>query len=244
MKENIIMLHGYRGGPAGLMEISGILEKAGYRTFLPSVPPFGTSSPLKSYDRDSYADFVANFIKQNNLKKPIIIGHSMGSMVAAATAEKYPDLINEKLIFLSPISAKPPRPIAVLNPLITVLPHGFVDVTTTAYNMIPNGLETAKKTMRLTREVSKKYTTREDVKLAGEFSINNAIPTFNFKKNALFIAGVHDHLVSKKHTKSLVEKLGKKMPAKAVFIPGTGHLLNYEKPKEVASEIIKFLEKS
>lgn len=242
MKPDIILLHGYRGGPSGLKEISIDLEKAGYKTHLPSVPPFGDSSPLKSYDRDNYADFVADFIKKNNLQKPIIIGHSMGSMVAAATAEKYPDLINDKLIFLSPISNTPPRPIAALNPLITVLPHGFVDVTTTAYNMIPNGLETAKKTMRLTREVSKKYTTIDDVKLAGEFSIKNAVPSFNFKKNVLFIAGKHDHLISPKHTKALAEKLGKKMKSKAIFIPGTGHLLNYEKPHETASEIIKFLE--
>ena len=242
MKKDIILLHGYRGGPAGLREISNILEKAGYRTHLPSVPPFGDSSPLKTYDRDSYADFVAHFIKDNDLRKPIIIGHSMGSMVAAATAEKYPELIDDRLIFLSPISNKPPRPIAILNPLVTVLPHGFVDITTTAYNIIPNGLETAKKTLRLTREVSKKYTTKEDVKLAGDFSIKNAIPTFRFKKNVLFIAGAHDHLISKKHTRALVKNLSKTMPARAVFIPGTGHLLNYERPVETANEIIKFLE--
>lgn len=242
MKEDIILLHGYRGGPSGLQEIGSVLEASGYKTYLPSVPPFGDSSPLKTYDSDSYADFVANFIEQNNLKKPVIIGHSMGSMVAAATAEKYPELINDKLVFLSPISNKPPRPIAVLNPLVTVLPHGFVDVTTTAYNMIPNGLETTKKTMRLTREASRKYTTKEDVKLAGDFSIKNAISTFKFKKNVIFIAGMHDHLISKKHTKLLVEELSKDMPAKAVFIPGTGHLLNYERPKETAAEIIKFLE--
>lgn len=238
MKKDIILLHGYRGGPAGLREISAELEKAGYKTYLPSVPPFGDSSPLKSYDRDTYADFVADFIKKNKLQKPIIIGHSMGSMVAAATAEKYPNLIADKIIFLSPISNTPPRPIATLNPLITILPRGLVDVTTTAYIMIPNGLETAKKTIRLTREVSKKYTTKDDVKLAGEFSIKNAIPSFNFKKDALFIAGKHDHLISPKHTKALAEKL----KAKAVFIPGTGHILNYEKPKEVAAEILKFLE--
>ena len=108
--------------------------------------------------------------------------------------------------------------------------------------MVPNGLETTKKTMRLTREASKQYTSKADVKLAGEFSSNHAISDFNFKKNTLFLAGVRDHLISRKNTQALADKFGEKMPTKTVFIPGTGHLLNYERPEETAAEIIKFLE--
>ena len=244
MKQNLVLIHGYRGSPAGLGEISDALEKAGYKVYSPSIPPFGDSAALSSYNRDSYAEFIADYIKKNKILKPVLIGHSMGSLVASATAEKYPGLLNEKLIFLAPISTKPPRPIAVLNPLVTALPRGVVDVTTTAFNMVPNGLETTKKTMRLTREASKKYTSKNDVKLAGEFSIGNSIPSFDFKKTTLFLAGEHDHLISRKHTEALAAKLGKKMETTTVFIPGTGHLLNYEKPKETAAEIIKFLEKA
>ena len=242
MKENIILIHGYRGSPAGLNEISEVLKKSGYNVYLPDIPPFGNSSPLSVYTKDSYADFIADYISQNKISKPILIGHSMGSLIAAATAEKYPDLLNEKLVFLAPISTKPPRPIAILNPLATALPRGVVDVTTTAFNMVPNGLEITKKTMRLTREASKNYTSKKDVKLAGEFSIANAIPSFNFKKNVLFLAGARDHLISRKRTQALSDILSQKMKTKTVFIPGTGHLLNYERPIEAANEIIKFLE--
>lgn len=238
MKEDIILIHGYRGSPAGLAEIGKILEKAGHRVFIPSIPPFADSKPLKEYTKDSYADFVSSYIDENQLKNPILIGHSMGSLIAAATAEKYPEKLNQKLIFLAPISTKPPRPIAILNPLATAFPRGVVDVTTTAFNMVPNGLETTKKTMRLTREASKQFTSKKDVKLAGVFSINHAISSFSFDKNALFLAGAKDHLISRKRTEALANELGQK----TAFIPGTGHLLNYEKPEETAREIIKFLE--
>lgn len=244
MKGNIVLIHGYRGNPAGLGEIGGFLERAGYKVYLPDVPPFGNSEPLLAYTKDTYAEYIADFIKKHKILKPTLVGHSMGSLVAAATAEKYPGLLGEKLIFLAPISTKPPRPIAILNPLVTALPRGVVDVTTTAFNMVPNGLEATKKTIRLTREASKQYTSKNDVKLAGDFSVKNAIPSFDFKKNTLFLAGKHDHLISRKRTENLAKELSKKMRTKAVFIPGTGHLLNYEKPEKTAAEIIKFLEET
>ena len=242
MSKNLVLIHGYRGSPAGLAEIGEVLKKVGFNVFSPDIPPFGNSKPLKSYTRNSYADYIANYIEENKILKPILIGHSMGSLVAAATAEKYPGLLGDKIIFLAPISTKPPRPIAILNPLVTTLPRGFVDVTTTAFNMVPNGLETTKKTMRLTRESSKNFTSKNDVKLAGIFSIENALPEFKFNKNTLFLAGEKDHLISRKYTQNLADKLSKKMPTKTTFIPGTGHLLNYEKPEETAEEIIKFIE--
>ena len=238
MKEDVILIHGYRGSPAGLAEIGKVLESAGHRVFIPSIPPFANSKPLEDYTKDSYADFISAYINKNQIKNPVLIGHSMGSLIAAATAEKYPEKLSEKLVFLAPISTKPPRPIAILNPLATAFPRSVVDVTTTAFNMVPNGLKTAKKTMRLTREASKQFVSKKDVNLAGIFSINHSISSFNFNKNALFLAGAKDHLISRKRTEALAKELGQK----TAFIPGTGHLLNYEKPKETAKEIIKFLE--
>ena len=241
MSKNLVLIHGYRGSPAGLAEIGERLKEAGYNVFLPDIPPFGNSKPLEYYNRDSYADYVADYIKENHLSKPILIGHSMGSLVAAATAEKYPELLDDKIIFLAPISTKPPRPIAILNPLVVALPRGFVDVTTTAFNMIPNGLETTKKTMRLTRESSKNFTSKGDVKLAGVFSTKNSLPDFKFQKNTLLLSGTHDHLIAKKYTNTLATKLSETMPVKTTYLKGTGHLLNYEKPKETATEILNFL---
>ncbi len=240
--KDIILVHGYRGSPAGLAEIGEHLKAAGFNVHIPDIPPFGNSMPMESYTANSYADFLANFIRENRLEAPILIGHSMGSLIVSATAEKYPELLAEKLVLMAPISTKPPRPIAILSPLVTALPRGIVDVTTTAFTMVPNGLKTTKKTMKLTRTSSKNFTSKNDVKLAGDFSTTHAISDFNFQKNVLFLAGAHDHLISRKNTTTLSAEFSERMPVKTVFIPGTGHLLNYEKPAETAKEIIKFIE--
>lgn len=63
MKEDVILIHGYRGSPAGLAEIGKVLESAGHRVFIPSIPPFANSKPLEDYTKDSYADFISAYIK-------------------------------------------------------------------------------------------------------------------------------------------------------------------------------------
>ena len=37
------------------------------------------------------------------------------------------------------------------------------------------------------------------------------------------------------------EELGNKLPAKTVFLDGTGHLLNYEQPSAVAEVVKQFI---
>lgn len=242
MKPEILLIHGFRGNPSGLAEIGAHLTYQGYKVSNPSIPPFGESKALERYDKAEYADFIANYIKENGLKKPILVGHSMGSLVASATAEKYPELINDKLILLAPIAAKPARPIAILNPLAVHVPRRLIDDGTTLYLMIRQDRATTKKTFKLTHAASKLYTSKRDVVEAGRFSCKYEIGDFNFTKNLLLLGGAKDHLVNRKKVQKLAEKFSAKMPVKTVFIQKTGHLLNYEKPIETATEIIKFIE--
>lgn len=54
---------------------------------------------------------IANYIKTNNINKPIIIGHSMGGGLALALASDYPELI-EKIIVVDALPCLP----ALMNP--------------------------------------------------------------------------------------------------------------------------------
>jgi pimeloyl-ACP methyl ester carboxylesterase len=59
----------------------------------------------------NWENSIANYIKENNIEKPIVIGHSMGGGLALALASDYPELI-EKIIVIDAL----PCLAALMNP--------------------------------------------------------------------------------------------------------------------------------
>lgn len=97
------MIHGFRGTHHGLLLIAKKLR--GYNIIIPDLPGFGNGPKLKSYDLDSYVEWLHGFITKQKLPKtPILLGHSFGSIVSAAYAKKYPKTINQ-LVLVNPIGA-------------------------------------------------------------------------------------------------------------------------------------------
>lgn len=234
----IILVHGLRGSPLGLKDIKRDLEKAGYKVYAPAIPPFAGAKPLVECSAATYADFLANFIRTKKIQKPILIGHSMGSIIVAATAERYPELIDHRLILLSPISTKPAKFFAALTPFSALLPSRLVDYLTTRYLFVPKDHQLFRKALAITHDCSSDHPPKKlDVMRSAKFSAHNSILDFNFTKQTLLLAGESDHLIKKTAT----EQLAKTLSATTVFIPESGHLHNYEKPHETATEIIRFL---
>lgn len=238
-KPDILFLHGYRGAPIGVKSITKELQDHGFTVHTPAVPPFAGADLLAEYTPESYADFVKSYIEEHSLVDPVLIGHSMGSIVAATAAERYPELINQKLILLSPISKRTPRAISSLSVLAAYLPRKVVDYTTTRFLYIPKDRSLLRETLEITDQCTRATKiSRRDMARAGRFSADNGIVDFDFKNDVLLLAGEKDRLVKKKDTK----KLAKKLNAQLTFLEETGHIHNYEKPHETALEIIKFLE--
>src|SRR5437868_8239605 len=102
-KQTIIMIHGFRGTHHGLLLIANFLK--GNRLIIPDLPGFGKGAKLKTYDLDNYVLWLHRYMKALQLKElPILLGHSFGSIICAAYAEKYPDTI-KKLVLVNPIGA-------------------------------------------------------------------------------------------------------------------------------------------
>lgn len=237
MKPTLLFIHGFRGNGLGLQELAKKFSKKDYNVFIIEIPPAGGNS-LQEYTARLYARFVANYIKENKLEKPILIGHSMGSIVAAAVAERYPELIAKKIIFLSPISVKPNRIFSALSPFSAVLPNKLVSYSTTKYLYVPKqDKELFKKALAITYECGKDYTKRSDIYRSAKFSADYSIDDFTFSKDALFLSGEKDHLIPREKT----EKVAKRFKGKTIFVKGTGHLLNIENPTATAKEIKKFI---
>ena len=91
-KPTLLFVHGFRGNHFGLTEIIQKFEALGYSTYCPDIPPaFNTKEEtlpkLTSFTAESYATWLADYILDNKLDHPVLIGHSLGSIIAAATAE-------------------------------------------------------------------------------------------------------------------------------------------------------------
>lgn len=241
-KPPLLFVHGFRGNHLGMKETIAYLKAKGYECYAPDIPPaFNTKREkipkLSEHTADGYAKWMADYILEKKMDRPILIGHSMGSIICAATAEKYPELINEKIFFLSPICVTPPKFICNLAPLTSILPTRLLSYITTKYLLIPKDKETLKEVLAVTYKCAEKFTSKRDSGRAAKFSISYAISDFNFNKTAFFIAGESDKLNSREQ----VREVAKKFNSKPVFLKKSGHLINYECPVKLAEEIEKNL---
>ena len=240
MKQNLIFIHGFRGNSTGLMELKQFFDSPEeYQTFFPDLPPAGGKS-LERYDANHYADFLMRYIKIHHIENPILIGHSMGSIIAAATAEKYPELLNKKIIFVSPISVKPYRFVSMFSPFTALLPNRIVTYISTKYLFVAKDKNLFRHTLEASYLCGADYTSKKEVYQSAKFSSHNAISDFKFKKEVCFISGEKDRLIPKAAT----EKLALKLHGETSYIKNCGHLVNYENAEAVAKIIKNFLKKN
>lgn len=242
MKRPLLFVHGFRGNHLGLKDAMDYLKAKGYTCYAPDIPPaFNTQNEklpkLKKHTADAYAKWLADYIKEKKIDHPILIGHSMGSIICAATAEKYPGLLADKIFFLSPICVTPPKFICNLAPLTAILPNKLLGYITTKYLIVPKDKQTLKDVLKITYKCAEKFTSKGDTAKAAKFSISFAISDFNFKKDVCFIAGEKDKLNSQEQIKAVAKKHGKT----PIFLKNSGHLINYECPIILAETIEKNL---
>lgn len=237
---SIVLLHGFRGSPLGLETIAQDLQQAGYEVHTPAVPPFAGARDLTAYSPEEYAEYFAQYIIEHKLECPVIIGHSMGSIIASAIASLRPELVNHKLILLSPISRKTSKVINAISPLAHIVPTNLADYVTTKYLFVPrHNKPLLRESLEITHVCSHDCPpTKKMMKKVTQFTTNYAVPDFPLQdKQVLIIAGEKDKLVKKSDTKKLAQDL----KAELVFLPESGHLHNYEHPHETANAIIDFL---
>lgn len=84
---NVVFLHGF-GEDASIWESFIKLLPQEYAYFSPD---YASLTNCKSIE--SYTDWLIDFLQKNNIKKCVLIGHSMGGYIALTFAEKFPEMI-------------------------------------------------------------------------------------------------------------------------------------------------------
>ena len=107
-RKTIILLHGWGGSLKSLTPLQNeLIKSSDYRVFNLEWPGFGESPIIhKAAKIKDYETYLLEFISEQNIIKPILIGHSFGGKVAMSLAINNPTLL-DKLILINSSGLKP-----------------------------------------------------------------------------------------------------------------------------------------
>lgn len=96
-KQVLIFIPGFASSGAVWDETKAVFEKD-FTCYTLTMAGFAgvKSQPNPSFE--NWKNEIANYIKNNKIEKPILIGHSMGGGLALAIAADYPDLIGKIVV--------------------------------------------------------------------------------------------------------------------------------------------------
>lgn len=255
--KTIIFIHGYRGNHRGLEAIAGALED--FEVFIPDLPGFGASAPLGGeHSIAHYSQWLDKFIQGLNLSaKPILLGHSFGTIVCSHFAATNPRSIG-KLVLVNPVSAPALEgPKAGLTKiamlffwLASKLPVTTADWLLKSWPMV-RGMsivmtKSKDKTLRawVHRQHDDNFNDFAELRVAIEgyhASISNCVADFaaSFEMPTMFIAGDRDDITSVAQQQKTFATV-KANESRLEVIQGVGHLTHYETPERVAELIRSF----
>ncbi len=104
--KDIVILHGWGSTPQKWQQVAEKLRQQGYRLHIIDLPGFGETPLTQAWSLEEYVQFVLNWLKTNNIKKVILLGHSFGGRIAIKLASAHDSRI-ERLILISAAGIKP-----------------------------------------------------------------------------------------------------------------------------------------
>ena len=100
---SVLLLHGNNFGGFYFKAIIDALTKEGFRVVVPDQIGYGRSSkPIAPYNLHSQARNTSLVLQHLKIEKAMVVGHSMGGMLAARLATQYPKMI-ERVVIYNPI---------------------------------------------------------------------------------------------------------------------------------------------
>jgi pimeloyl-ACP methyl ester carboxylesterase len=99
----VVLLHGNNFAGFYFGVVIDALRKEGFRVIVPDQVGYGRSSkPIIPYYLSDMARNTRAILHSLNIDRAMVVGHSMGGMLAARFATQYPDVV-ERLVLFNPI---------------------------------------------------------------------------------------------------------------------------------------------
>lgn len=235
----VILLHGYSD------------SWHSYDLVLPELPDYlhayalsmrghgNSSKPAEGYSMENMAKDIAAFMQAKQIKSAVIVGHSLGSVVAQTFAINYPSLT--KGLVLVGTFARPAthKDIAELGQLISnfsdPVDRAFVVEfqKSTLFRKVPDSFfETAvEESMKLTANVWKQIMTNLS-------TVDNVRGLQSMDTPTLLVWGDKDAFCKRQEQDLLLRRMKK---ASLLVYQGTGHAVHWEEPARFAGDLAFFI---
>jgi pimeloyl-ACP methyl ester carboxylesterase len=252
----VVLVHGFRGEHHGLDPLVANLR--GIRLISPDLPGFGESTRLTAAEHSiaGYSAWLRGFVDALQLDEaPVILGHSFGSIVSSAAVAD--GLHTPRLILINPIAAPAlSGPKAILTWLTVMyyrvaaaLPErmGYALLGNWLIVRFTSLLMVTTKDPALRRWIHSQHHTyfsrfsdRATVLAGFDASVTSdvSMAAGRITVPTLLIAADHDPITS---VRALHRLGGLFADAQLVMFENVGHLIHYERPRDAATEIVKFL---
>ena len=250
----LVLLHGFGTSSETWHDIRPLINQYG-SLYLVDLKGFGLSSKPKhsDYTPDEQANIIAAFIRHQNLRDCVLVGHSYGGGVALRTYRKLKQLegpMPKGLVLIDPAvyPQKLPSYIAALRrPLVN---RFLFLLTSSSFRARYTLNRVFHKKDAITPERIERIARFLDVPgahdsfIAVARQIDKTDPTElvahldEIDGRTLVIWGAHDPVIPV----STADRLRQQLPhAKVVLAPDSGHVPQEEEPQRVADAILEFL---
>jgi len=248
----IVLVHGYRGDHHGLETIAAHL--AGRQALVPDLPGFGETEAPAGTSIDAYAAWLVAFVAEHAPGAPVL-GHSFGSIVVAAAAARGLDA--QRIVLVNPI-AQP----ALEGPqrLLSRFTLGWYRAAAAAPERVGHAMLSSPVIVRGMSLVMTKsrdramrrwihdqhdryfsaFASRASVVGGFETSISTNVGHYAaaIAQPVLLIVADRDDITPLAAQRELCARFP---DARIAVLHGTGHLVHYEQPDQVAARIRRFL---
>lgn len=94
----VLMLHGIGGGHLAFAPQVETFANAGYRAVAWDMPGYGHSAPIEPYTFKGLAQSCITLIESLKCAEVVLLGHSMGGMVAQEVVARRPELVSKLIL--------------------------------------------------------------------------------------------------------------------------------------------------
>ena len=239
----VFLLHGVGGGKEAWARHQPVLADHGYRTVAWDMPGYGASQALASCSNTSLAEALKTLIEHTGAERNVLLGHSMGGMLAQELAALHPELVHGLVLYsTSPAFGKADGAWQqqFLQSRFAPLDQGL-GMAGLAGQLVPTMFAPDAERARMAEAATLMARVPADsyrAALSAIVSFNRLGALANIAVPTLCLAGELDQNAPP----AVMEKMAGRIPgATYVCLPGIGHIANIEQPDAFNGAILTFL---